>query len=440
MTTIPRFGTDGLRGRVGAEINEDLFWKVGLAAAPSLGSSEVVIGRDTRESGESLAAALADGLSAGGALVCDLGVVPTPAVAHVAATRDVAGAVITASHNPHHDNGVKLLTRGGRKLDDADERAIVEAMAKPAGPRARAVLRDCGPWRDGYVEHLLEGISPDAGRGVKVVLDCANGAFSGLAPEVCAALGATVIVVHDDPDGRNINAECGATAPGSLSEAVRLHGADLGFAFDGDGDRVVAVDSDGLVVDGDRLIALTAIDLDARGGLDGHGVVVTVMTNSGFHAAMSARGIRVVSTPVGDRHVLAALDEHGFVLGGEQSGHLVFRRRATTGDGLLAAVTLIDLLHRRGVDLHDAARDVMEALPQEIRNVTVADKSRVPEALADEIERATAELAGVGRVLVRPSGTEQTVRVMVEASDVTTASALADRLATIARERLGEPR
>lgn len=437
MTRSVRFGTDGLRGRVGAEIDEELFWAVGVAAAGRLGSLEIVVGRDTRESGAALTAALADGLVAGGASVCDLGVAPTPAVAHVAASRDVAGAVVTASHNPFHDNGVKLLGRGGRKLDDLAEAGVAQAVSGVTRSRERRDVPACAEWRDEYLAHVVEGVAPGSLDGMTVVLDCANGAHSGLAARAVAGLGATVLAVSDEPDGRNINDGCGATAPAGLASAVALHGADVGLAFDGDGDRVLAVDERGRVVDGDRLLALAAFDLDSRGELDGRGVAVTVMTNSGFHDAMRRRGIEVVTTPVGDRSVLEALDRHGLSLGGEQSGHLVYRRRATTGDGLLAGVALLDLLRRSGKPLSVLAHDSMRALPQVIRNVETQDKHRVDEVFADEVERATAELDGIGRVLLRASGTEPLVRVMVEAADEGTATRLADRLATAVRERLG---
>lgn len=440
MTTGFRFGTDGLRGRVGSEIDEDLLWRLGVAAATRLGSPEIVVGRDTRESGPSLSAALVDGFVAGGARVCDLGVAPTPAVARVAASRGVAGAIVTASHNPYHDNGVKLLARGGTKLDDSTEDAISYAVGSVSGSRRRSVVEGCAPWREAYLDHVLSGTPRDSLRGFSVVLDCANGAFAGLAGEAIAALGADVVEICAEPDGRNINDGCGATAPGSLSSSVRLHGADLGFAFDGDGDRVVAVDHLGEVVDGDRLIALAAIDLDERNQLPGRGVVVTVMTNSGFHTAMHERGIEVVTTPVGDRSVLEGLERNGFVLGGEQSGHIVFRDRVTTGDGLLAAVTLLDVLRRSGRRLHDVAAGVMHALPQVVRSVEVARTDGVESALAADVSAATAELRGVGRILLRASGTEPKVRVMVEAADDETAVRLADRLASVARDRLGEPR
>jgi len=440
VTTEFRFGTDGLRGRVGSTIDDDLLWRLGVAAAPLLGSPEIVVGRDTRESGPALSAALVDGFVAGGARVCDMGVAPTPAVARVAASRGVAGAIVTASHNPFHDNGVKLLARGGTKLDDATEDAIATAVGSVSGTRRYSEVGSCAPWRAGYLEYVLGGTPRESMRGTSVVVDCANGAFSGLAGEALASLGADVVEISAEPNGRNINDGCGATTPTALASSVRLHGADLGFAFDGDGDRVVAVDHLGEVVDGDRLIALAALDLDERGILPGRGVVVTVMTNSGFHTAMRARGIEVVTTPVGDRSVLEGLERHGFALGGEQSGHVVFRDRATTGDGLLAAVVILDLLRRSGRRLHDLAAEVMNALPQVIRSVEVAVTDGVESSLATEVSEATAELGGVGRIVLRASGTEPKVRVMVEAADAETAVRLADRLASVARERLGGPR
>jgi len=431
-----RFGTDGVRGVAFTELTENYVAELGLVAAQQLGVKKVLIGRDTRESGPRLEAALANGLLAGGVSVELLGVAPTPAIAFLAAKRGCASAAITASHNPFADNGVKLFANGGLKLSDAQQDAIEShmtgnALVQAASPEPVQLL-------DEYVSHIVGLFPVLAFSGIRIVLDCANGAMSEVAPLAFARLGATVIVMNDEPNGKNINEKCGATHPELVSEAVRLHKADLGLAFDGDGDRVIAVDHVGDVVDGDHLIALAAIDMHKRGKLKSNAVAVTVMTNAGFHAAMEQRGINVVTTAVGDRNILVAFDEHDIALGGEQSGHIIYRDHATTGDGLLAGAMLVDLVRREAKPLATLARNAMTSLPQTLINVRVANVVADPAAdLAAEIAQANVRLGGVGRVLLRASGTEPVIRVMVEAATEETAESIAAWLAEAASQRFG---
>jgi phosphoglucosamine mutase len=331
---------------------------------------------------------------------------------------------------------VKLFANGGVKLSDTQQDAIESHMTGSAtAPAASALQVDL---LGEYASHIVGLFPVLAFANIRVVLDCANGAMSDVAPEVFARLGATVIVLNDRPNGKNINEGCGATHPEVVSEAVRLHKADLGLAFDGDGDRVIAVDHIGDVVDGDHLIALAAIDLHKRGKLKSNSVAVTVMTNAGFHQAMTKAGINVITTPVGDRNILVAFDEHGVVLGGEQSGHIIYRDHATTGDGLLAGAMLVDLVRREAKPLATLARNAMTSLPQTLINIRVAQVVKSPAVdLAAEIADATKRLDGIGRVLLRASGTEPVVRVMVEAASQETADAVAQGLAEVVSQRFG---
>jgi phosphoglucosamine mutase len=431
-----RFGTDGVRGVAFTELTEQYVAELGLVAARELGVTKVLVGRDTRESGKQLEIALANGLLAGGVSVELLGVAPTPAIAFLAAKRGCASVAITASHNPYLDNGVKLFANGGVKLSDAQQDAIESHMTGSATvPAASATQVDL---LGEYASHIVGLFPVLAFANIRVVLDCANGAMSDVAPEVFARLGATVIVLNDRPNGENINEGCGATHPEVVSEAVRLHKADLGLAFDGDGDRVIAVDHIGDVVDGDHLIALAAIDFHKRGKLKSNSVAVTVMTNAGFHQAMTKAGINVITTPVGDRNILVAFDEHGVVLGGEQSGHIIYRDFATTGDGLLAGAMLVDLVRREAKPLATLARNAMTSLPQTLINIRFPQVVKNPaEDLATEIADATKRLDGIGRVLLRASGTEPVVRVMVEAASQETADAVAQGLAEVVSQRFG---
>ena len=429
-----RFGTDGVRGPA-SELTDALVISLGQAAGQVLGTTTFVIGRDTRESGERLETALAIGLSHGGAQPLSMGVVPTPAVAWICAQRGVPGAVISASHNPWSDNGIKFFAAGGRKLSDeletALERAldVVVARAESVSETESAVGRETdtnavAEWCDA-VASSVSAVAP-----MRIVIDCANGAASSVAPGIFRGLGLDVEVLHAQPDGRNINDACGSTHPGDLQKAVVANGAALGLAFDGDADRLLAVDERGELVDGDQLIALFARDLRDRGQLAGDRVVVTVMSNLGFRLAMDAQGIEVVETPVGDRHVLEALARTSSSLGGEQSGHIVFADRATTGDGVLSGVQLVDLVGRAQTPLSVLTDAVMERFPQVLRNVRLENRrDDIAEAIADDIAAVEQSLGDRGRVLIRLSGTEPLVRVMVEAPTMEQAEAAADNLA-----------
>ena len=390
-------------------------------------------------------AALASGLAAEGADVVDLGVLPTPGVAWYSVAEDRPAAAVSASHNPFEDNGVKFFTAGGRKLSDETE-ALLEAeldrllagdalLAPPtgAGVGRIATRDDTGAYVGGLVA-TIEGRRLD---GLRVVLDCANGAASAVAPAVFWELGAHLDVLHAEPDGRNINDHCGSTHPEDLQAAVVRSGADAGLAFDGDADRVLAVDRSGELVDGDQLIALCAADREARGLLADDTVVVTVMANLGFRQAMAGLGVRVVDTNVGDRYVLEALEQGGWSLGGEQSGHVIFRDLATTGDGVLTGVQVLDVMARTGRTLADLA-SVMTRRPQVLRNVRVASRELDgADELWAEVRAVEERLGGNGRVLIRPSGTEAVVRVMVEAETAEDAQASCDALADAVVRSLG---
>jgi phosphoglucosamine mutase len=420
------FGTDGIRGLAFGEVlTEDLTRQVAASAVRVLGGRTVVIGRDTRPSGPALEAAAAEGFTAAGADVVLLGVVPTPAVAQVVASgRADLGLVISASHNPAPDNGLKLFGAGGHKLTDAQEDAI-EAGLGPLGGGGGSVTAGTS---EAYVDSLLSSVGPLA--GLTVVVDGAEGAASFLAPEVYAAAGAYVVPLHCGADGARINEGSGATHPESLAKAVVEHGADLGIAHDGDADRCIVVDASGRVLNGDQVLGLLALARKDAGLPASDVLVATVMSNLGLSLAMADAGIELVRTAVGDRYVLEAMLEHGYRLGGEQSGHVVLLDHATTGDGLLTALQVMDRVVRTGRPVAELA-DVVTLLPQVLVNVR-ADRSRatapdVLEAVADE----EAALGGGGRVLLRPSGTEALVRVMVEAPTQAVADATAHRLADV---------
>lgn len=428
-----RFGTDGVRGPA-SELTDALVVALGQAATQVLGNSGFVIGRDTRESGERLENALAVGLSRGGAQPLSMGIVPTPAVAWICAQRGLPGAVISASHNPWSDNGIKFFAAGGRKLSDDLETALEQALDAVVA-RAEADIETelvigietdvnaVAEWCDA-VASSVSAVAP-----MRMVIDCANGSASSVAPGIFRGLGLDVEVLHAQPDGRNINDACGSTHPGDLQKAVVASGAALGLAFDGDADRLLAVDERGELVDGDQLIALFARDLRDRGQLAGDRVVVTVMSNLGFRLAMDAQGIEVVETPVGDRHVLEALARTSSSLGGEQSGHIVFADRATTGDGVLSGIQLVDLVGRAQTPLSVLADAAMERFPQVLRNVRLENRrDDIAEVIADDIAAVEQSLGDRGRVLIRLSGTEPLVRVMVEAPTLEQAEAAADNL------------
>jgi phosphoglucosamine mutase len=434
-----RFGTDGVRGVANLDLTPELVTAFGRAAARVLGGDEFVIGRDPRVSGPLLEAALAAGLASEGVTVSTLGVVPTPAVAWTAAHRRVGGAMISASHNKYPDNGVKLFAPGGRKLrDDVEAKLEAEldrlvhdgndAAIAPTGDAVGTISAAPEHLLD-YADNVVESIEGRSLEGLRVVVDCANGSATTIAPHVLRRLGADVVVIHADPNGTNINEACGSTHPDDLQKAVVDRRADAGLAFDGDADRVLAVDAKGEVVDGDQIIAITALDLRERGRLRHDTVVVTVMTNLGFRRAMAEHGITVEETAVGDRFVLDALDAGGYSLGGEQSGHVIFSDLATTGDGLLTGVQLLDAVRRADRPLH-ALAGVMTRYPQVLRNVRIGVEVRdLDERLAADMHAAAERLGEDGRVLIRRSGTEPLVRVMVEAKTSRQAEAIADQLA-----------
>ncbi len=434
-----KFGTDGVRGVANLDLTPEVVLAFGRAAARVLPSWRFVVGRDTRRSGPLLEASLVAGLVAEGVEVSLLGVAPTPSVAWVAAQEGIAGAVISASHNRFEDNGIKLFGPGGKKLSDDLEAALEEEVHRLL--RHEAVLAPrtgdaVGTVVDGAarVEEWARSVAASIGSRrldrLRVVVDCANGAASTVGPDVLRSLGAEVDVLHAEPDGTNINARCGSTDPRDLQRAVVARGADVGIAFDGDADRMLAVDATGRLVDGDHLIAIAAIDRLAQGTLAKRSVVVTVMSNLGFRLGMAEHGIEVVEVPVGDRNVLEALEAGGLTLGGEQSGHVIFADLATTGDGVLTAVQLLDVVARSGRPLADLADAAMTALPQVLRNVRVDVASLdLAERLAVPIADVERELGDHGRVLIRSSGTEPVVRVMVEAPTADQAEAAAARLA-----------
>ena len=421
------FGTDGVRGIVGEDLTEELVERLGRAFALT-GAGSVLVGRDTRASGQALESALARGIASGGARVWLGGVLPTPAVALL---NDDMGAVISASHNPPEYNGVKFFN-AGFKLSDEDEAAIEAHLDDPPSHESASIEP-----LEGLVVRYLELVLAHFGaplNGLRVAVDCANGAMFEVAPTALERLRADVTPLANEPNGMNINAGCGATDLSLLSRTVRAGGFDLGVAFDGDGDRMLAVDSTGSVRDGDELIALVAGYLRRRGTLGG-GVAVTVMSNYGFHNAMAAERIEVATTPVGDRHVSAELERRGWSLGGEQSGHLIWREYAPTGDGIAAALLAISALGGREM----AEVRPMERLPQVLENVEVADRDAIAQAAAlwEAVERESSALEGRGRVLVRASGTEPLVRVMVEAPEQAEADEVCARLVETVKRQLG---
>ena len=436
-----RFGTDGVRGLAGRDLTPEIATAIGRAAVRAFGARRVVIGRDTRRSGPLLEAALAAGVCAEGADAVLAGVVPTPAVAFAAERDGVVGVVISASHNAFADNGIKLFAPGGLKLPDATEAELaaqLEALLAGGDDLGDAGDDATADGADAQVDHgrveryeqvVVDSIEGRRLDGLDVVVDCANGAASLVAPEVLTRLGARVTSIHASPDGRNINDGCGSTHPEDLQAAVVANEAHVGLAFDGDADRVLAVDERGRLIDGDQLLAMLAIDRRDRGLLPHDTVVVTVMSNLGFRLGMADHAIRVLDTKVGDRYVLEAIEAGGYGLGGEQSGHLIFRDLATTGDGLLSAVQVLDLLGRTGRYLSDLADSAMERLPQVLRNVRVAQRDAdIATHIAGAIAAEELVLGPRGRVLVRPSGTEPLVRVMVEAADHDLAEQVAERL------------
>jgi phosphoglucosamine mutase len=431
------FGTDGVRGVAGELLSAELALALGRAATHQTGATrpQVLIVRDTRESGEMLQAAMAAGIAAAGGDALLGGVLPTPAAPLLIARYgfDLA-VVLSASHNPYHDNGIKFFAADGFKLSDAAEEAIEAELGGQSSGGTFGHVRELRGTAEDYLRELHTRFQGLDLRGVDVLLDCAHGATHHVAPEIFRRLGATVHVVADAPDGRNINAGCGSTHVERFAEQVRAGGHALGFAFDGDGDRVLAVDGAGEVVDGDELLALAALHLRRHDRLPGGGVAVTVMTNFGFHTAMARAGIEVAATKVGDRYVLEELRARGWVLGGEQSGHIIEMGFNRSGDGIASALLVLEALAGRGL----AERDAMEKLPQRLVGIRVKDRSAYEHAteVKAAVARAEEALAGRGRVLVRPSGTEPLIRVMVEAPTEEEADEVCSRLAALVESAL----
>jgi phosphoglucosamine mutase len=442
------FGTDGVRGVANRDLTVDLALNLAKAAALVLGEDArnagrrpiAVIGRDPRISGEYLAAAVSSGLASSGVDVYDAGVIPTPATAFLTADFGADfGVMISASHNPAPDNGIKFFAAGGHKLadeiEDKIEAAMHSAALSPIGAGVGRVQRFADA-EDRYIVHLL-GAIPNPLDGLKIVIDCAHGAASAISPQVFADSGAQVIVIGNDPDGLNINAGFGSTHMSALQSAVLEHNADMGFAHDGDADRCLGVDHDGQIIDGDQLMAILALSLKARGELARNTLVATVMSNLGLRLAMQEAGIEMIETKVGDRYVLEQIREGGYTLGGEQSGHIIFSRFATTGDGILTGLMIAAEVKRTGKSLQELAAQ-MKTYPQVLINVKGVDRSRVDSdpGLKDIVAEAEADLGATGRVLLRASGTEALVRVMVEAADEGTAHSWADRIARVVEKNL----
>ena len=442
------FGTDGVRGLANRDLTAELALDLSVAAAHVLGDvgafaghrPRAVVGRDPRASGEFLEAAVVAGLASAGVDVIRLGVLPTPAVAYLTEALDAdLGVMLSASHNAMPDNGIKFFAKGGVKLDDAIEDAIEarleEPWERPVGDAVGRVFNDPNAVHL-YEHHLLATIANGL-TGLKVVVDCANGAASRVAPQVYAKAGARVTAIHADPDGLNINDGCGSTHMDDLVAAVLAHGADIGIAHDGDADRCLAVDERGNLVDGDHILAILATAMRDAGRLESNTVVATVMANLGFKLAMEQESITVIETAVGDRYVLEAMRAKGHVLGGEQSGHVVMSEHATTGDGLLTALHLMARMSATGKPLSELAA-LVDKLPQVLVNVRDVDKSGLEAsvAVAEAVSRAEAELGERGRILLRPSGTEPVIRVMVEAPTAETAERIAADLAAVVSSEL----
>ncbi|MDP5228041.1 MULTISPECIES: phosphoglucosamine mutase [Arthrobacter] len=442
------FGTDGVRGLANGLLTAELSMQLAQAAAVVLGHERsngtrprAVVARDPRASGEFISAAVEAGLASSGIDVYDAGVLPTPAAAFLVADLEADfGVMISASHNPAPDNGIKFFARGGHKLPDEVEDAIEARMKEPyERPQGAGVgrIRRFSDAEDRYIVHLLRSIAPQRLDGLKVVLDCAHGAASGCSPELFKDAGADVVVIGADPDGLNINDGVGSTHLGELQAAVVAHGADLGIAHDGDADRCLAVDHEGHEVDGDQIMAILAVALKDAGKLNDDTLVATVMSNLGLKLALRDAGITIKETAVGDRYVLEGMRDGGYNLGGEQSGHVIFADFATTGDGLLTGLQLAAQVARTGKSLQELA-GVMRKLPQLMINVKGVDKARATKDphVAAAIARAEQELGETGRVLLRPSGTEPVVRVMVEAADMETATRICEELAGVVKENL----
>lgn len=442
------FGTDGVRGLAGVDVTADLALNLAQAAAKVLGRSAreqsrkplAIVARDPRISGEFISAAVSAGLASSGVDVLDAGVIPTPAAAYLVADRGADfGVMVSASHNPAADNGIKFFAAGGRKLPDDIENEIESALGEPhltpTGEQVGSIHRFADA-EDRYVVHLL-GTLDTRLDGLHIVLDCAHGAASGISPEVFTDAGAKVTAIGNDPDGLNINHGVGSTHLQPLIDAVKAEGAHLGIAHDGDADRCLAVDADGEIVDGDHIMAILALSMSRRGKLKNNTLVTTVMSNLGLRLAMADNGIDIVETGVGDRYVLEVINADGYTLGGEQSGHVIMSDYATTGDGILTGLHIAAELNRTGKSLAEL-KQCMKVYPQVLVNVKDVDRAKAAadEVIASAVAQAEIALGGQGRVLVRPSGTEPLVRVMVEAADHDTAQQLADDIAAVVKERI----
>jgi len=438
-----RFGTDGIRGAVGSAVTVELALALGRAVGHRLGGEgrSVVLGRDTRRSGEMLGAALAAGLTSTSTDVVDLGVVTTPCLVHASTDeRHAAGIMVSASHNPAPDNGLKVVVRG-RKADDATEQELDGLIDDPSAIEAKpnaelGRLRNDPDAVDVYRRHLRD-VAGDAFAGLRLGIDCANGSASVIAPDLLRSLGAEVTVLFDAPNGTNINDGCGSTHPERLAETVAAAGLELGLAFDGDADRLIAVDERGELVDGDAVMGICALERLGAGTLRNNLLVATVMSNGGLERAVMQAGGRMVRTPVGDRHVFEAMERDDAVLGGEQSGHIIFRDRSTTGDGLLTGIELVRAVRAAAAPLSELAAQIPR-LPQVVINSAVRrrDDWQQDSEFVAAIERATQQMGDRGRVLVRPSGTEPKIRIMVEGDDAGEIDRIARELATLAEARL----
>ena len=436
-----KFGTDGVRGRAFVDLRPEWVTNLAISASDVLQSDTVVIGSDGRESGKDFVSALRTGFESEGLSVWYMGTVPTPALAHAAATHGIAGAMVSASHNPSEDNGIKLLSAGGKKLNDdaqSEIEAILESNDFPNLTQGASYVEPSySHLANDWVSTLRESIKDRNLSGISLVVDCANGAVSAFAANTLRELGAKVVSIHDAPDGTNINEDCGSTSLGSLRAAVRDNRADLGLAFDGDADRVLAIDWQGRVIDGDFMIAICAEDMKSRKALKDNTAVVTVMTNLGFHLAMKEKGIHVHQTPVGDRQVLAALVANDWSLGGEQSGHIIFSDLSTTGDGLLTGIQLLDIIARSNKRLDELADFAMIRYPQVLKQVNLSKTTiDIESSLAEDIANAEIELGDSGRVLVRRSGTEPVLRIMVESLKDEIAESTANKLVLAAESYL----
>lgn len=447
------FGTDGVRGLANELLTPELAVQLGQAAARVLtkdipasqlsrtGRPRAVVGRDTRASGEFLDHAISAGLASSGVDVTRVGVLPTPAIAHLTATQNIdLGVVISASHNPFQDNGIKFFGRGGYKLDDALEDQIEALLGKveqlPTGAAVGRVIKGETVADQNYINHLVDSVGTDLS-GLRIVVDASNGAASHVGPAALRAAGAEVIVINASPDGLNINAYCGSTHPEQLQKYVVAVHADMGVAYDGDADRCLAVDAEGKLVDGDQIMGLLAVGMKADGTLGSDTLVVTVMSNLGLLLAMKEHGIRIVQTGVGDRYVLERMLQGGYTLGGEQSGHVIDTIHSTTGDGVLTSLRIAARMKRTGKSLAELA-SIVQRLPQTLVNVKGVDKASAGTnaAVQKAVEEAEAELGKSGRVLLRPSGTEPLVRVMVEAATQEQADEVAGRLAEVVKDKL----